>query len=421
MSALNVFSLLDETRAERVISRLSTSARAAYDKMHNSKRLSEKTGISKHRKSSSKILIDKKLVKKNKKAKNKKPTKTKNTKTKRKKKVKKSLVEQKCDEMKDDKISKKKKKKSKANTSSDDSSVQSDASSATVITMSSTGDVDGRAVVDDEETNNGIIEVVAVVVDVDDSTGVEEVDMDEEPGGRRTHGRRHGSKPLMGGNLVGFEIPDVDVDETPPVPESNEEEEHMYGSDDDDDDDDDSSNDESSAASKEIAQNMNDGGTIEEARDLITSFLELKDPQVNWKMIEFLSKDNMTHLLMSYISRFPSGPKIWTEDLNIDFEVPIPETLPLFSDEVDEIRCTQLSYSLMRILSNEHAAETVKSFLLRKCQEICLHALAVFHPHSKGNVYHGRVVLEILLNHWPKSFMSALANQRHIQSMFFCV
>ena len=43
---------------------------------------------------------------------------------------------------------------------------------------------------------------------------------------------------------------------------------------------------------------------------------------------------------------------------------------------------------------------------------ICLHALAVFHPLSHGNVYHGRVVLEILLNHWPKSFMAALANQR---------
>ena len=30
-----------------------------------------------------------------------------------------------------------------------------------------------------------------------------------------------------------------------------------------------------------------------------------------------------------------------------------------------ETHATQLSYSLMRILSNEHCAETVKSFLLR--------------------------------------------------------
>merc|ERR1719229_1160301 len=107
-------------------------------------------------------------------------------------------------------------------------------------------------------------------------------------------------------------------------------------------------------------------------------------------------------------------------ELDIDFEEKIPQTLPLYSDSVEEIRATQLSYSLMRILSNEHAAETVKSFLLRKCQEICLHALAVFHPLSSGNVYHGRVVLEILLNHWPKSFMAALANQRHIESLLKC-
>ncbi len=77
-------------------------------------------------------------------------------------------------------------------------------------------------------------------------------------------------------------------------------------------------------------------------------------------------------------------------------------------------------YVVHNLLSNEHCTETVKSFLLRKCQEICLHALAVFHPLSSGNVYHGRVVLEILLNHSPKSFMSALANQRHTQTLLKC-
>ena len=157
-----------------------------------------------------------------------------------------------------------------------------------------------------------------------------------------------------------------------------------------------------------------------DARDLIESFLDLKDPQINWKMIEFLSKDNMTHLLMSYISRMPGGPKFFKGKLDIDVNDKIPETLPLYSEQEDEIRATQLSYSLMRILSNEHAAETVKSFLLRKCADICIHALAVFHPKSKGNVYHGRVVLEILLNHWPKSFMGSLTNNKQIQVLLKC-
>ena len=65
-------------------------------------------------------------------------------------------------------------------------------------------------------------------------------------------------------------------------------------------------------------------------------------------------------------------------------------------------------YSLMRIPSNEHAVETVKSFLLHKC----LHTLAVFHPRSKGNIFHGRVVLEILLNDWP--------NQKYFQKLLKC-
>merc|ERR1712176_1734281 len=107
-------------------------------------------------------------------------------------------------------------------------------------------------------------------------------------------------------------------------------------------------------------------------------------------------------------------------ELEVNMNEVIPPEGPLWSEKVDEQRAAQLSYSLMRILSNEHSAETVKSFLLRKCQEICLHALAVFHPLSCGNVYHGRVVLEILLNHWPKSFMAALSNQRHIEHLLKC-
>jgi len=212
------------------------------------------------------------------------------------------------------------------------------------------------------------------------------------------------------------ENPESDVD-TDPGKVTEDEQTDVDDEDSDDDSDSTSDSDEEGDAD---GMNANIPSSDDDARDLIESFLDLKDPQINWKMIEFLSKDNMTHLLMSYISRMPQGPKIWQADLDIDFEEKIPPTLPLYSEEADEIRATQLSYSLMRILSNEHAAETVKSFLLRKCQEICLHALAVFHPSSAGNVYHGRVVLEILLNHWPKSFMAALANQRHIQSLLKC-
>ncbi|ETO01043.1 hypothetical protein RFI_36395, partial [Reticulomyxa filosa] len=37
-----------------------------------------------------------------------------------------------------------------------------------------------------------------------------------------------------------------------------------------------------------------DDGTDEERAQLLESFLELKDPQINWKMIEYLSKNSLT-------------------------------------------------------------------------------------------------------------------------------
>ena len=97
----------------------------------------------------------------------------------------------------------------------------------------------------------------------------------------------------------------------------------------DDDSDSDSHSDEGGG--------MMDGQSSEyAARDLIESFLDLKD--------------NMTHLLMSYISRMPQGPKISQEDLDVDLSAVIGPTLPLFSEAPEEVRATQLSYSEQRAL-----------------------------------------------------------------------
>merc|ERR1719445_1024228 len=125
-------------------------------------------------------------------------------------------------------------------------------------------------------------------------------------------------------------------------------------------------------------------------------------------MLEYLCSDNKTHELMAVLSR--SKIKIYEQKLeDIDYDKCIPNTLPLFSENEEEIAATQLSYNLMRLLStdsgdngNGGGTEAVSSYLLRQCQEILLHSLAVYHTEiSSGNVYHGRVLLEILLSTWP--------------------
>jgi len=90
------------------------------------------------------------------------------------------------------------------------------------------------------------------------------------------------------------------------------------------------------------------------------------------------------------------------------------------STDSNEIRLTQLSYSLMRILSNDNYTETVKSFLQRKCAKIALHSFAVSHPLSHGNAYHSRVILECLLQNCPKELFECIAKNKGLKQLLKC-
>ncbi len=100
----------------------------------------------------------------------------------------------------------------------------------------------------------------------------------------------------------------------------------------------------------EQTQNNTNKFQLDSVTDLIISFLELKDPRITWKMIEFLSNEPTTNILMSFLSRINNNAKI------------IPVIDISYSNDPNEIRLTQLSYSLMKILSNDNYTETVVSF-----------------------------------------------------------
>ncbi|ETO06917.1 hypothetical protein RFI_30473, partial [Reticulomyxa filosa] len=151
-----------------------------------------------------------------------------------------------------------------------------------------------------------------------------------------------------------------------------------------------------------LEEQPEDSMTQAEKIQLLESFLELTDAQINWKMFDVLFKDN-----------------VWIKELDkINYDEVIPPTKPLQSEEDSDIKPAKLSFGLMRLLSNEQAPEKVKTFLTEKCHEIALHALAVFHPLSTGNAYHGRSVLELLLRQCPKVFISKLANEKDLQYIY---
>ena len=94
----------------------------------------------------------------------------------------------------------------------------------------------------------------------------------------------------------------------------------------------------------------------------------------------------------------------------MDLKAVIVPTLPQFSEEPNEIRATQMSYSLICILSNEHAAETIKSCATARKSDCrrwpCL-------------IRHGRVGVRPA-QPLAQGLYVALANQRHIQSLLRC-
>ena len=88
--------------------------------------------------------------------------------------------------------------------------------------------------------------------------------------------------------------------------------------------------------------------------------------------------------------------------------------MPAKHEQHDFIVATQISYNLMRLLTNEHGSDWIKQFIEECIYEITVHALCVFHPLSNGNVYHGRVILEVLLNHFPRDFFKFLVEDSNI-------
>ena len=61
-------------------------------------------------------------------------------------------------------------------------------------------------------------------------------------------------------------------------------------------------------------------------------------------MVEFLSKDKITHLLLSYLSRLPKGIKIWDNKYEIKLDEIITDTpenmVGCDMENGDEIRAT---------------------------------------------------------------------------------
>eukprot|EP01083_Nonionella_stella_P143834 447840_1 len=507
MRVLSLFSLLEETKADRLVSKMSTSTRKLFDskygKSEPSSPLPPKRRVPKTKRSTSpkKKSTGKKKGKKRKsftlkedpEVNKKGPKKGKKGGSKKKdtKEVKKGAT----------KGVKKVAKKTKKTTKKDDKKGKNGVKKTSAKKKVKKGDkTDNKKKTNktEEETQEEVVKDDGVPPIAEGDEDDPEVDMAEVRNRRRN--RRNGSKQRSAGafgtgdqdfdvsNLGGL----IDEDDESPTPlsdddklsagmngdvrKNNEEEEDPY-----------SSSTETYEGDHDIEiyefprKDALDGSGKKTDSSFsidIDRYLSNNNAEYNWKfgneeMIFFSNKRN-THLLMSRISQIKTEEKkdpmdlirslvayevdyndlslirdtseFWPTDIDAEYmqmfkgkaaagksflhdddddsdeDSSIEEeedeeavtTIKNKHAEHDYIVATQISYNLMRLLTNEHGSDWIKQFIEECIYEIAVHALCVFHPLSSGNVYHGRVILEVLLNHFPRDLFEYLVRDSDV-------
>ena len=466
MNVLNLFSLLEETKADRLIAKMSTSTRKLFDSKYGT---ATSTKTSANNKSSKKKLENLKAPTKSTKKRSKSPAKKKKTKPPKGKRKSFSLKEDPESLKKSSKVAAKTSKKASVSSKKKKKSGKKKSSKKTKKTKAETKSLSAADLVIDK--------YALTTEEEDEESKQNNVDLDEVRNRRRQ--RRGGSAKKRSESTFGT-ADDLDFDLSA-----------LGGIDNDDDDDADGEEEEEAmdagkdgdvrkeseneiySSSTETYEGDNieiyefprkdvlDPHPVEKDEDFsidIERFLANNNAEYNWKfgneeMIFFSNKQN-AHALMSKISQIAidqSGittqekaiEKLLQYDIDFDDLSLISDTAEFWPTDIEPnyaqlynpknnqyaggdnqgdsqhpqhnfIICTQLSYNLMRLLTNEHQSDWIKQFIEECIYEICVHALCVFHPRSNGNVYHGRVILEVLLNHFPRDFLKYLVEDTKI-------
>jgi hypothetical protein len=160
-----------------------------------------------------------------------------------------------------------------------------------------------------------------------------------------------------------------------------------------------------------IAQNINNLSNNAEAlaiyernQLLLSKLLDLENPMLTDKMIDFLLHDGVFETLVGFISRVPITFNY--EEIAFNSLEPTPTAQRYDEDymnsaEENELLATRRSYNVMQILSTQRTTQSLLSVLEKRIPSILIRLLATFHTQSKGNFYHVAAVLTKLTNLYP--------------------
>lgn len=159
-------------------------------------------------------------------------------------------------------------------------------------------------------------------------------------------------------------------------------------------------------------------------RSLVSKMLELEQPFITEKMVEFLLQDGVCETFVSFISQIP-------EDLEDEInEPPMP---PLAEGEIreekprpepgDEVTpALRRSYRATMLLASDDPTDTLLKFLRQRAKPITAALFKVFWWPAKGSLHHACRVLDHLLRHEANSVLDTVgrnksALERHIGPM----
>lgn len=117
-------------------------------------------------------------------------------------------------------------------------------------------------------------------------------------------------------------------------------------------------------------------------RQLLCKMLELEEPVITPKMVDFLLQDGVCELLLSFITQIGTGQ---------------PRPLP----SEGGLETLRLSYKACYVLSSHEPSEAMLAFLSKKASLITRNIFEIFRDDSAGSFYHAYRIIECLLRCYP--------------------
>lgn len=146
---------------------------------------------------------------------------------------------------------------------------------------------------------------------------------------------------------------------------------------------------------KKTAPLLDKSWKSERDRSLLLKLLELDEPTITAKMVDFLLMEGVCDLLLSFITQLDKGPR------------PSPQN---YDNEG-----LKLSYKAAILITADEPGDALFNFLNRKAGHIAKRVFEVFQDNSAGSFYHAARVLETVLRMFPVDTYKAITDDGRLE------